>query len=230
MISRAIQTCRTATRNVCNAALNSKLLKGISTKQAGDAAATIALVSTISKDAVNCAYYTYQSMTNEEIDPDKRNYVAGIDLFNGILNVVTQSTAAVWIKDKLPGFFEKIASAKLKQNNDAFKLAQGGFTLLGTLVFAQIFLKRVVTPFIATPLAHYFKEYADKKALQAKEKRGEQGVQSQDLAKNKDTNVQQKDTANKSEKTASVEKVSAPQNIFFKTNNKTFESFEGLLK
>lgn len=224
MISRVSKAGYKAT----NWLLNSKLMKNISSKQAGDAAATLALVSTISKDAVNCGYYTYQSMTNDEIDPDKRNYVAGIDLFNGIMNVATQSTIAVWVKRRLPDLFDKMASSKLKQNSEALKLARNGFTLLGTLAFAQVFLKRVVTPFIATPLAHYFKEYADKKAAESKQKRGEKPVETQNV-NNEKTGVNN-DGANKQDKVATVEKAPTSQNMFYPTNNKTFESFEGLLK
>ena len=45
-----------------NKILNSRILNGISSKQAGEAAATIALISTTTKDLVNCIYYTNQSL------------------------------------------------------------------------------------------------------------------------------------------------------------------------
>ena len=54
-----------------------------------DIAKTLALYSTTTKDAVNCYYYTTQSYNNKEIPEDKRKFVAGIDLANGILNVIS---------------------------------------------------------------------------------------------------------------------------------------------
>lgn len=46
--------------------------------------------SFVSKDAVNCAFYTYQSATNEKIPEDKRPFVAMLDFSQGIFNVVGQ--------------------------------------------------------------------------------------------------------------------------------------------
>ena len=43
-----------------------------------------------------------------------------------------------------------------------------------------MFLKRVVTPFCATPMAHYFKEFAEKREAKQKEKE-QNGTQAQPL-------------------------------------------------
>lgn len=50
-------------------------------------AAKMMVWSLITKDAVNCGFYTYQSATNEKIPEDKRGFVAALDLVNGIINV-----------------------------------------------------------------------------------------------------------------------------------------------
>ena len=60
-----------------NKILNSRILNGISSKQAGEAAATIALISTTTKDLVNCIYYTNQSLTNKKIPEEKQSSSSG---------------------------------------------------------------------------------------------------------------------------------------------------------
>ena len=73
-----------------------------------DIAKTLALYSTTTKDAVNCYYYTTQSYNNKEIPEDKRKFVAGIDLANGILNVITQLTLGLVVNKQSDKLFEKV--------------------------------------------------------------------------------------------------------------------------
>ena len=63
-----------------NKATNSKFFARLIPERAGDAAATIAIISTTTKDLVNCIYYTKQSLNNEKIPEENRKFVAGIDL------------------------------------------------------------------------------------------------------------------------------------------------------
>ncbi len=148
-----------------NKFFNSKAMRNICSERAGDAAATIALMSTTTKDLVNCIYYTKQSLENKKIPEEKRKFVAAIDLANGFLNVTTQLTLGMYIKNKAPQLFDYvIKKSGTKLSKDALSLAKNGFKVLTTLVFAQIILKRVLTPFAATPIAHYLKEYAEKKS------------------------------------------------------------------
>ena len=73
-------------------------------------AAAIATVSNVSKDAVNCAYYTMQSLNNERIPEDQRKFVGALDLSNGILNVGIQLLMSFGIADLITGLFDdKIA-------------------------------------------------------------------------------------------------------------------------
>lgn len=53
------------------------------------------MFSFVTKDAINCAIYTTQSWTNDKIPPDKRPFVASLDFFNGIFNVLGQAGAYV---------------------------------------------------------------------------------------------------------------------------------------
>ena len=168
------------TTKLANNILNSKSAVYLTKPNAATAAATIALVSNLTKDAVNCYYYVVQSLTNDRIPEDKRKFVAGLDLSNGILNVITQTgvgiilpiiTNNIFEKKVVPKYFSKEAMAnmykKLKPNiplsgfeekllkNKAF--AKVGLSVISTLVGTQVIAKRIIVPLIATPLASYFK-------------------------------------------------------------------------
>ena len=162
-----------------------------------DVAKALALASTTTKDAVNCYYYTTQSYNNKEIPEDKRKFVAGIDLANGILNVITQLTLGLVVNKQSDKLFEKIFKggivakpeniAKYKQKVNALlqkstltkhissteaeikdaikktnKIAKGGFGVIAVLIVTQIIAKRMIVPFLSTPLAGFFKNYLDK--------------------------------------------------------------------
>ena len=163
-----------------------------------DVAKALALASTTTKDAVNCYYYTTQSYNNKEIPEDKRKFVAGIDLANGILNVITQLTLGLVVNKQSDKLFEKIFKggivakpeniAKYKQKVNALlqkstltkhissteaeikdaikktnKIAKGGFGVIALLIVTQIIAKRMIVPFLSTPLAGFFKNYLDKR-------------------------------------------------------------------
>lgn len=79
-------------------------------------AGQMALLSALTKDAVNCYYYTTQSLNNKEIPEDKRGFVASLDLMNGILNVGLQFTLGKWIENKTPIWFDKLLGKKLGED------------------------------------------------------------------------------------------------------------------
>lgn len=191
-----------------NKFLNHNWMKTLCNERAGDAAATIALMSTTTKDLVNCIYYTKQSLENKKIPEEKRKFVAAIDLANGVLNVTTQLTLGMYIKNKAPAIFDFITKkVGTKLAPDALGLAKNGFNLLTTLVFAQIILKRVLTPFAATPIAHYIKEFAEKKAAKT------QGLDKTSV--NLDNNQQGKNQE--------------PSPVLIQVPSKSFTSFEKML-
>lgn len=93
---------------------NTKIGQKIANPMATAATATaIATVSNVSKDAVNCAYYTMQSLNNERIPEDQRKFVAALDLSNGILNVLLQIAMALGINKAVKSIFnDKIAKSR----------------------------------------------------------------------------------------------------------------------
>ena len=144
--------------------------------------AALAITSIILKDGLGCYMYVKQSLHNKDIPEDKRKFVAALDLANGGLMILAQllmfkTISNKKIQDKIFGkFFGKLfdKSAKksyeiLLKNKEQFKNLtgkefniafdkfhsniKGTFGLLTTLVASTILAKRVIVPFIATPLA-----------------------------------------------------------------------------
>lgn len=100
-----------------NKMVDSKILETLIYKPARENpvkfAGTMSLVSALSKDAVNCYYYTKQSYNNKRIPEERRGFVAAIDLVNGILNIGIQLTVGSWIAKKTPDWFEKFIGKNL---------------------------------------------------------------------------------------------------------------------
>lgn len=194
---------------------NSKVMKKAFSERAGEMAATIALWSTTTKDAVNCYYYTNQSLHNEKIPEEKRKFVAAIDLANGFMNVVSQLTLGAYIKNKLPQTFDKMFK-NTTLTGGTLKAAKNGFVVLGTLVFAQIILKRVLTPFLATPLAHYIKEYGEKHMASKKNQNPAADSVSENKPEQENLNNTQAESAGSAVSIAAA-------------NSPTFKSFQNML-
>ena len=172
---------------IADSILNSRPLEYLTKPNAASAAATIALVSNLSKDGVNCYYYVTQSLHNEKIPEEKRKFVASLDLSNGILNVITQLAVGIPIvkqvnkvfdKHIAPKYFSKEAAEnmykKLKPEISLDKFtglfaknkgfAKTGLGVIATLVGTQIIAKRILVPLIATPMATFFKNKMEKGA------------------------------------------------------------------
>lgn len=189
-------------KNFYNNVLNSKSMKKFIPDNPTDIAAKLALISTTTKDAVNCYYYVTQSLNNKKIPEEKRKFVAGLDLSNGILNVVVQfglgsliNTYSSKIFDKWFGksfkpesaknLFQRMKSAGLNYQEDQIvkgmdvskKWAKAGFKVMAVLLVTQVIAKRVIVPFLSTPMAGVFKEQLEKREqkLAAKKLGEEQG-------------------------------------------------------
>ena len=149
------------------------------------AAVKIATVSNLTKDGVNCIYYVTQSLNNERIPEDKRKFVAGLDLANGILNVTLQAFVGKMMEEYTGIFFDKkVAPKYFKQekykemwkgleNKVKFEefvsqmernkgFAKNGLKVISALVAMQVITKRIIVPLIATPLASVFKKQFEK--------------------------------------------------------------------
>ena len=142
----------------------------------------LGVASIIAKDGLGCYLYVTQSLNNKDIPDDKRSFVASLDLTNGVLMIALQLLMFFTVSHKVcqtkmfDKFFGKMFDRPIKKAYQALakneprfagledikfekeftkirnnvKDAFGGVT---SLVAASIIGKRVLVPFIATPLA-----------------------------------------------------------------------------
>ena len=140
----------------------------------------------VSKDAYGCYIYVKQNENNKAIPENKRKFISALDLANGSLMILAQllayatiakKTTQAKIFDKALGKFftpqrtEKLEQKILKTNpeitKDEFQRAFTkykentalAFTHLFTLATTTIFAKRILVPFIATPMADKMKQW-----------------------------------------------------------------------
>lgn len=151
------------------------------------ALAVTTLASILGKDSIGCYMYVKQSLNNEKIPEEKRSFVAALDLTNGGLMILSQllmfcTISNPKVQNKLFGkAFNKIFSedakkmyAKAMRKNADFKPktkeelyksfdsvkkhTADMFSFLTALAASSIIAKRVLVPFVATPLAGWAQE------------------------------------------------------------------------
>ena len=150
----------------------------------------LGVFSIILKDGLGCYFYVTQSLRNKDIPDDKRMFVASLDLTNGLLMILMQLALFFTVSNpKFQNMlFQKLfghkfsrssrkacrsvmQSIKGKSELDPIKFAKdyekvkgnikdalGGIT---SLAAATIVGKRMIVPFIATPLADKVKKRLD---------------------------------------------------------------------
>lgn len=150
--------------------------------------AGIGILSIALKDGLGCYMYVKQSLNNKKIPEDKRKFVAALDLANGGLMILTQVVTFFTISNKkvqdaiFNKFFGKffgrasrkghtyrikemekyknIKDINLYTSFEALrKNSATTFGVLTSLVAATILAKRILVPFIATPLAEKAKKF-----------------------------------------------------------------------
>lgn len=142
----------------------------------------LGVASIIAKDGLGCYLYVTQSLNNQEIPDDKRKFVASLDLTNGVLMIALQLLMFFTVSHKVcqtkmfDKFFGKMFDRPIKKTYQAIVKNQPGYTDINSIKFTQEFEKirnnvkdafggltslaaativgkRMLVPFIATPLA-----------------------------------------------------------------------------
>lgn len=142
----------------------------------------IGIASIILKDGLGCYMYVNQSLNNEKIPEDKRKFVAALDLANGGLMIAMQILLHMTISNKLMqskmfnGLYGKCFSRSVTKGYQAILKSQEknkamtgqefhaaldvihsksvkAFSNITSLFAATTVGKRMIVPFIATPLA-----------------------------------------------------------------------------
>ena len=148
------------------------------------AIALTTIASIVGKDGIGCYMYVKQSLHNEKIPEEKRTFVAALDLTNGGLMILSQLLMFFTISNKkfqnkiFGKMFKKIFSDNARKQYttymrskpeyagvskeeifksfDAIKdRTKDTFSFLTSLIASTTLAKRVIVPFIATPLASY---------------------------------------------------------------------------
>ncbi|MCM1339686.1 MAG: hypothetical protein NC191_08450 [Muribaculaceae bacterium] len=148
--------------------------------------------SIIIKDGVGCAMYVNQSLHNEKIPDKKRKFVAALDLTNGVLMIGAQIALFFAMRKFSEPIFDKMfrksfnaKNAKVIPTRIRMQQAQAGetssrkleiekaykearkdgldlFKFIADIAAATIVGKRIVVPFIATPLASKVEKWMNK--------------------------------------------------------------------
>lgn len=151
----------------------------------------LGVASIVAKDGLGCYLYVTQSLNNKDIPDDKRKFVASLDLTNGLLMIGFQLLMFFVTRSALGKLFEKTCgsmfnrSAKkayqqilknkpgfedlnnIKYTQEFEKIRDNikdAFIGIASLASATIVGKRMLVPFIATPLAGKVEKKMNEKA------------------------------------------------------------------
>lgn len=191
------------------------------------ALALTTVASIVIKDGVGCYKYVTQSLNNDKIPDDRRGFVAALDLTNGVLMILAQIAMFAAMRKYSEPIFNKLfknsfsekmlsnigtkirmlagenAPRKLnieKEYNKVRKDALDLFKFVADIAAATIIGKRVIVPFIATPMANVVKDkmesHGHKKGCNSKV----------DTVENKTNTVENKDDVKELKKESVVEK------------------------
>lgn len=152
--------------------------------------AGVSVGSIVLKDGLGCVMYVNQSLNNKKIPEEKRKFVAALDLVNGILMVGTQIAmfflfnkcqdklfkkcfGKYFNRSALKGYMARLKGKEEMGNLKGIDFHKGAdkyagtvanaFKQLTSLIVTSIIAKRVIVPFISTPLADKAKGWMDKK-------------------------------------------------------------------
>ena len=190
-IDRITSGIMTSISKVLGAASNAKPMKKLGEQFQKNPENTLALMTVASivvKDGVGCYKYVTQSLNNERIPEKQRNFVAALDLTNGILMILAQIGMFFAMKKFSEPIFNRLFKKSFNDKNakdivtrirmlqhkagiePARKLtiekeyekvrkeALDVFKFVADIAAATIIGKRVIVPFIATPLANIVKD------------------------------------------------------------------------
>ncbi len=150
-----------------------------------------AVLSIVAKDGIGCYKYVTQSLHNDKIPDEKRKFVAALDLTNGLLMILAQIGMYMLMRKYSAPLFKKLfknsfnpetakniaSKVRMKQKQEHLPMIRKSdfenefkevenkglsvFKFVVDIAAATIIGKRVIVPFIATPLAAQVKKKMD---------------------------------------------------------------------
>lgn len=133
-------------------------------------AAKILIGASVAKDAFEYAISYKQTLENKKIMPaSKRKLVASLDLSTGILSCLAQIILGFTISNK--NIQEKVSNFLFKDliNAKQFKALEKcntGLVIISSLLISTVVVKRILVPFIATPLASLISKKQSNKTIE----------------------------------------------------------------
>lgn len=114
IITKPASMVGSGTKKFFNGVANTKFIKDqldVAVSEPMRFAARMLIYSIVTKDVINCIFYTTQSWNNKSIEEDKRKFIAAQDAMNGLIMVggqmfvgkVIDNKFAPWIKSKFTG-------------------------------------------------------------------------------------------------------------------------------
>ncbi len=119
-------------------------------------AAKILVGASVAKDAFEYTSSYKQAMNNDKIPRTKRKLVASLDLSTGVLSCLSQLTLGFAIANKniqnrvSSLLFQDLIKAKKVK---ALEKCNTGLAIISSLLISTVFAKRILVPFLATPIA-----------------------------------------------------------------------------
>lgn len=135
------------------------------------------IVGTTIKDFFGMIVYYFQSLNNQKIPEEKRKYVASYEVASGTINCVMPLALGLTIQNKTvvdeityrlfknryvdPQKLAKATGAELQKlliDQKLYRTCRNGLQTFMAIVLATIVSKRMIAPFIAGPVASWYKK------------------------------------------------------------------------
>ena len=141
--------------NIAKTIFNSEFVKKHISKSSSDPKflARTLLLTSVSKDVFAYGLRVHNTLNNDKIPQDKKEYTAKMDAASAVATAVTQIGTGILVSsDKFQNFCTNKLFSSLKNSPKELKHAKTAFNALSTLVLASVFAKRILTPIIAVEM------------------------------------------------------------------------------
>ena len=165
-------------KNLISKFANSKIFKKIIGSEDLDRLTYLIVFGNAANEAMRTVVYTGQSMTNQDLEPDKRKFVGGYNLANGVVStILCLGVGLVMVKAQKKMVAAMIGGEKAKKLPGYLK-AFAGMTYVLPMIAQTILIKRIIGPAIAIPFAGKMTDYlkAREDASKQKSKASEESV------------------------------------------------------
>lgn len=144
--------------NIAKTIFNSEFVKKQISKSSSDPKflARTLLITSVSKDVFAYGLRVHNTLNNDKIPQDKKEYTAKMDAASAVATAITQIGTGILVSsDKFQNFCTNKLFSSLKDSPKELKHAKTAFNALSTLVLASVFAKRILTPIIAVEMVSY---------------------------------------------------------------------------